>query len=132
MAEALVICDQVITEAISNKKSLIGIFNALGAIKFPVQHPKLCIYAAMTNGRGTMQADIRCIRMDDNQQIMQAAGPLEFADPNQVVELVVTLNNLPFERPGLYTFELSCDGGLLMEKRFNVFEGTPLRQPPPT
>jgi len=30
------------------------------------------------------------------------------------------LRGVPFEMPGLYTFELVCEGDLLLEKRFIV------------
>jgi hypothetical protein len=36
IGEALILCDQIITEAITNKKSLIGIFNFIAAPQFPL------------------------------------------------------------------------------------------------
>jgi hypothetical protein len=120
IAESLVICDQIITEMGSNKKSLIGIFNSIASNNFPVQHSKLCVYAAMSNGRGEMTVDLRCVRMEDSAEIFRISGQMQFPDPNTVVELVATLVQLPFERAGLYTFELICEGDLLLEKRFNV------------
>lgn len=132
IAESLVICDQVIVEGQTNKKSLIGIFNSIASNTFPVQHPKLFVYAAMSSGRGEMIVDLRCIRMEDNAEVFKISGQMMFPDPNTVVELVASLNQLPFERPGLYTFELICEGDLLLEKRFNVLllPQQPPRHPP--
>jgi hypothetical protein len=130
MAQALVICDQIIEEARTQKKSLIGIFNNVYASTFPVQHPKMCVYASLTNGRGRVKIELRGVRVgdegSDDKQILSVSGTIEFPDPNQVVEMVFNLNGVPFERPGLHTFELHCEGNLLLEKRFSVAE---LKQP---
>jgi hypothetical protein len=128
IAESLVICDHIITEAGTNKKSLIGIFNSLASTNFPVQHPKLCVYAAMSNGRGEMVVDLRCVRMKDSKEVFKLSGTLQFPDPNAVIELVANLNQFPFEQDGLYSFELVCEDEILLEKRFNVLL---VSQPPP-
>jgi hypothetical protein len=120
LAESLVICDQIITEAGTNKKSLIGIFNSIGSANFPAQHPKLCVYAAMSNGRGEMVVDLRCVRMQDNSEVFKISASMQFPDPNTVVEWVANFNQLPFEQAGLYSFELIYEEEILLEKRFNV------------
>ena len=120
IAEALILCDEIITEAGTNKKSLIGTFNSIVSSNFPMQHAKICVYAAMTNGQGEMKGELRCVRVDDQQEIFKAAGNVQFADPNQVVEMSFNFRNILFERPGLYTFELMAGEELLLEKRFHV------------
>lgn len=125
IGEAIVICDQIITEAGTNKKSLIGIFNGVASFAFPVQHPRLCVYCAMSNGRGSTTLDLRCIRVEDSAEIARISGSVNFPDPTAVIELVFNIINIPFERPGLYTFETSCEGEYLMEKRFNVVQLQP-------
>jgi hypothetical protein len=120
IGEALVICDQIITEVGTNKKSLIGIFNSIASLQFPTQHTRLCVFCAMSNGRGEMMVELRCVRMDDSYEVARIAGKMDFPDPNRVIELVATFNNIPFDRPGLYTFEMHCEGEMILEKRFNV------------
>ena len=120
IAEALIICDEIINEAGTNKKSLIGTFNNIVSSEFPMQHPKICVYAAMTNGQGEMGGELRCVRVDDQQEIFKASGTVVFADPNQVVEMSFNFRNILFERTGLYTFELIAGEELLLEKRFHV------------
>ena len=126
IAQALVICDQIIEEAGTQKKSLIGIFNNVYAATFPIQHPKMCVYASLTNGRGKMQIELRGVRVGDagseEKRILSLSGTIQFPDPNQVVEMVFNLNGVPFERAGLHTFELYCAGSFLLEKRFSVIE----------
>jgi hypothetical protein len=126
IGEALILCDQIITEAITNKKSLIGVFNHISGRQFPLQLPRLCIFCVMSNGRGEMTFELRCVRMEDSYEVAKITAPIVLPDPNTVVELVLTLNHIPFERPGLYNFEMHCEGEIVLEKRFNV-----LSLPPP-
>jgi hypothetical protein len=125
IGEALILCDQIITEAVTNKKSLIGIFNFLMSPQFPLQH-SFSIFCVMSNGRGEMTVELRCVRMEDSYEVGKIAAPVVLPDPNTVLELVLRFENIPFERPGLYTFELYCEGEIVLEKRFNVL----LRLPP--
>src|SRR5438046_3092720 len=65
MAQALVICDQIIEEAGTHKKSLIGIFNSIFASTFPIQYSKMCVYASLTNGRGRVKMELRGVHVAD-------------------------------------------------------------------
>jgi hypothetical protein len=123
IGQALLVCDQIITDAPTNKKSLIGVFNNLMALSFPVLHPSMCVFAALTNGNGQMEATLRCTV--DAEEVMKASGRIEFPDPNQVIELVFNLRGIVFPRPGMYTFELLCDGEFVIEKRFQVTKVEP-------
>ena len=120
IGQALLVCDHIIVEEGTNKKSLIGVFNNIGSSNFPVIHPQMSVFAAMTNGRSTLPTKLRFIREGDQKEIFAAEGMVEFQSPNAVVELVFKLVNVPFEQAGLYTFELYCDEELILEKRFNV------------
>jgi hypothetical protein len=125
IVEALIICDEIINEAGTNKKSLIGTFNSIVSEQFPMQHPKICVYAAMTNGQGDMSGELRCVRVEDQEVIFKAVGRVQFADPNQVVEMSFNFRNIVFEHPGLYTFELLAGDEMLLEKRFHVVQASP-------
>ncbi len=120
LVEAFILCDELISEEGTNKKSLIGTFNSIVSTEFPTQHPKICVYVAMANGQGGMKGELRCVRMEDQAEMFKASGTMQFADPNQVVEIGFSFRNIVFERPGLYTFELLADDELLTEKRFHV------------
>lgn len=120
--QALVICDTVLEDKHSGKCSLVGIFNGITASAFPVHINEICVYAALTNGQGTQKLNLRCVLMNTEKEVFRAEGPITFRDPNTVVEIVFRLHHVPFFAPGLYAFELSCEGQLLVEKRFNVMQ----------
>lgn len=120
LAQALVVCDTVIEDKGSGKTSLIGIFNGIETGAFPVQINEICVYASLANGHGVSEITLRCVRVHDDRETFRTFGSIAFRDPNTVVELVFRLRGVPFPAPGLYAFELLCEGQLLLEKRFNV------------
>jgi len=124
LALALILCDQIITEQVTFKKSLIGTFNSIMVESLPVVYPRMAAYAALTNGQGEITAVFRCVFMDtpdgEGRAMWEIAAPIAFHNPNQVVEICFELNKIAFDAQGLYSFELSCGGELLMERRVHV------------
>ena len=121
---SLVLCDQIITEHLTLKKSLIGAFNSIGFEALPGVYPRMCVYAALTNGQGETTANLRCVFMDtddsEGRTLWEVNAPIAFDNPNQVVEICFELNKIAFDSVGLHSFELSCGEELLMERRFHV------------
>jgi len=125
---AIVVCDQIIDDKFTNKKSLIGIFNNIGSAKFPCCHPQLCVFVSLTEGRGDCAARLRIVNEDTEEVVADVNGPIQFPDIHAVVELNFNLVGLVFPKPGLYSIEFYCDADLVLERRFHVTEVT--AQPP--
>ncbi len=118
---ALIICDRVITDVVTHEKTLVSTFNQLLASRFPCVHPRLTIFVAVTNGRGTAEAEIRCVNeSDQDTAIFGMKGAIPFSDPNHVVEMSFQFNNLTFPKPGPHSVEFLCDGELILQSRFQV------------
>ena len=121
---ALIVCDEVIDDRFTNKKSLIGLFNNINAPGFPVVHPQLVVFLAMT-GQGTVPIRLELVHAED---ITNEEGPIlrleqsefQFKDPNAVVEMVFKLNGVPFPRAGLYHFRVLSGNDLLNQREFRV------------
>lgn len=119
---AMVICDMVIQDAKTNKKSLIGIFSQINAVKTPVRHPRLSVFVSLTEGNGHYPCELRCIRDDDGQMIMNAKGAVDFRGPHQVLELVFELNGPVFPAFGHYRFEFWVQDEPVISRKFNVVQ----------
>ena len=127
---AIVICDQIIEDKLTGKKSLIGIFNQIAAAQFPCRHPRVCVFVSLTEGRGTNQVRLRVAHEETGQTIAEVKGKIQFADIHAVAELNFDLQGLTFPQPGLYAIEFYCDDALVLERRFHLLKiQTPL--PPP-
>lgn len=120
MGVALMICDQVITEAGTNKKSLIGVFNNVAARQFPCRHPRVCIFISITGGHGKAKTEVRCVNEQTGQALFGAEGEVSFANPNYVVEAVFEFNNVVFPSPGLHCIQVLSNGELVLLRRFAV------------
>ncbi len=104
---AIVICDQIIEDKLTGKKSLIGIFNQIGAQNFPCRHPQLCVFLSLTEGRGQCAARLRIVHDETDHVVAEVNGQIQFPDIHTVVELNFGLVGLTFPDRGV------CDRVLL-------------------
>jgi hypothetical protein len=120
----MVICDNVIQDADSKKYYLMGTATVTYAAAFPARHEKLCVYAVLTGLRGQSNVQLRLVHVDpqanEDTQIMAITGEVNAPDPLAVAELVFSLRNLMFPKPGDYRFQLFSGDSLLGERRFVV------------
>ena len=120
---SMVICDTVIEDKITGKKSLIGLFNNINARKVPAVHPSLSVYISLTEGVGSYDGKLRCIF--GNKPIIELGGPIVFKSPHQIAEWNFSIRGLPLPSYGEYRFELLCDGKLVIARKFKVI---PIKQ----
>lgn len=120
---ALILCDRVITDASTNEKTLVSLFSRITARSFPCVHPRIAVYAALTNASGSMPIELRCANEDqDNHVVFQAKGTIEFPGPNHVVEATFQINHVRFNQPGRHSVELFCQDELIVHRRFHVVQ----------
>ncbi|MEA1964604.1 MAG: hypothetical protein U9O41_05705 [Candidatus Aerophobetes bacterium] len=119
---AMLICDQVITEKETNKKSLIGIFENISAHKFPFGHPSLSLYIKLTGAKGKYKFRLELVDLEKNIIIGKGETPetLNFDDPLRTFELVFGLKMLKFEHPGKYEFRIFANNEIFGQKTFQV------------
>src|SRR5581483_1562367 len=128
-----VLCDQVITEANTNKQSLIGIYSALMTDQLP-------LYANIAVAFG---ARVQSARPRDF--LLRFTGPegeLIFTSPSlpcdwksiqaglvnsnfATLQFGLNLRALPLTRAGIYTVAMFCDGNLLATYPLALVQGTP-------
>ncbi len=129
---SLIVCDQIITDRITGKQSLIGMFARVHARKFPVAHPLLSVFASLTEGYGQVELTIRVVDANDARPpIVEGRGKVEFKDPRAIAHLALQFHGLVFPERGEYRVQLVCDGQLLREARLDVIEVRPKSEQPP-
>ena len=133
LVQAFLVCEQVITDERSHRKSLINVFDHIHTRAFPLMIPRLTVFASMSNGNGAMDIELRCVKGDQSRPLFVTKGPVEFPDPNAMVDLVIELH-VSFPEPGMYSFVLSCEDDLLAERRFHIghLPGEEQKHGPPT
>lgn len=125
---AIVVCDQIIEDKATNKKSLIGTFNNLASPSFPCRHPQLSVFVSLTEGRGTYTARLRITNDETGDVVVDVNGQIQFPDIHAVAELAFNFVGIAFPKPGLHSIEFYCDDTLVLERRFHV---TQIKQQPP-
>jgi hypothetical protein len=131
---AIILCDQIIEDKATNKKSLIGIFNQIATPSFPCRHPQLAVFVSITEGRSNYQARLRIVHESTGHAVADINGQIQLPDVNAVAELNFTLVGLTFPQPGLYSIEFYCDDILVLERRFHLIQAKqpqPPNTPPP-
>ncbi|MFH1777349.1 MAG: hypothetical protein ABH952_07325, partial [Candidatus Omnitrophota bacterium] len=63
---AMLLCDGIITEAGTNKKSLIGIFENISTQTFPCQHSQLSVYIKFTSAQGKYHFRLELVNISKN------------------------------------------------------------------
>ena len=128
---ALIVCDQIITDRITGKQSLIGIFSKVHAPRFPASHPQLSVYVTLTGGHGRTDLLIRIVDSnEDRPPIVAGKGKVDFKDPRAIANLALQFHGLAFPAPGQYRVQLYGNGQLLREARLDLLKLKP--RPPQT
>jgi hypothetical protein len=110
-ALAILLCDWIIIEHGTGKKTLVGLFDNLNAASFPVVRP-MGFYARLTDLEGHYHFTLRIVRLDRDKEELMAGAEFEHKadDPLAILEVALNLPAVPFTATGRYEFQLSTDG----------------------
>jgi hypothetical protein len=122
VALAMLLCDYVIEDKQTNKKSLIGLFSNISAKQFPAAHHRMNVFVVLSDGHGEYKGELRCIKAVDENQISTMKGPVPFPDPNAVLELNFELFGLTFPEPGDYLMQFLCDDEIVVQRKITLTE----------
>lgn len=120
IALAMIVCDMVIDDRKTGKKSLIGMFNNITAAKVPSIHPRLNVFISLTEGNGEYAGKLRCSYVNENKPVAEIGGPISFKNPQQIIEFNFELRGLPLIKYGNYRFDFLCNDELLISRKFTV------------
>ncbi len=121
-ALAFIICDTVIDDKASNKKSLIGMFNNIYSAKFPCRHAALNVFVSLTEGHGEYKCSLVCVKDDESKKIAQMDGPIKFNNPLSVVEAKFEIRGMVLPEPGMYRFDFLCGDVPVVSRKFEVIK----------
>jgi uncharacterized protein DUF6941 len=127
---AMVLADGILRDMASGKFYIQGTYSIVSVPEFPWRHGPIMVYIAITNGHGKTPMKVRIVDVDDEREpLLEANSEMEFADPLQVVEVVIGCPPIVFPEPGEYRLQLYGAGEFLRERRLQVI---PIPQPPHT
>ena len=118
----MVVCDTVIDDKRTNKKSLIGLFDNIYTSKIPSTHPRLNVFIVLTEGNGDYHCALKCVSEDTNKPLIELQGKIHCQNPQQKVEMNFEIIGLRFIDYGNYRFDFYCNDNPLISRKFFVKE----------
>ena len=110
MGLALILCDTIIEDKATGKKSLIGLFSQINAPSLPCVHQSMSILVSVTGGQGTYPCRIVCEHPDLDRPVFAFDCTIKFENPFQVVDMVFQMKSVRFRLPGKYELKVLIDG----------------------
>ena len=121
--QAFLVCDCVIEDSLTKKKSLIGLFTHLQAVLSRFNITKLGLYFCMTDTEGTYHFEIDLVYVNTDQLVCRASLPnIVIGDRLQISDFGINIPALLFPAPGRYEFRLRMNGRMIAQKDFNVIQ----------
>jgi hypothetical protein len=131
MGLSLIVCDTVIEDKHTSKKSLIGLFDRIQAQRLPCTHAAMSVFVSVTGGRGEYPCEILCRHQDGETMAFSAKGKVVLRDPRQVVDMVFRLSGVRFPLEGLYWLTFQMDDVPIMLRPLQVQKVTAKNAPEP-
>jgi hypothetical protein len=125
---ALMICDQVIDDRVSSKKSAIGLFNMVMVPAVPTRVHQMSVMASLTEITAPTMIQMRLVRDSDNEVVFSTQGRVDAPHPLATVDLIFAMQGLVLPNAGQYAFEILAGQEILGRRRFQVV----LPSEPPT
>lgn len=104
---AMLLCDKVITEAGSYKKTLVGIFDRWLLPQLPTNVGGFWVYGRLTDAAGKYVFKVRFVYLDDDKVLGEAVtDEITATDRLAFFDLAFPVPALAVEKPGLYEIQL--------------------------
>lgn len=101
----------------NSKLTIVGTFDSINAKQFPAQHPACSIACRLrfaASEAGEHEFKLRLIDAAGKEVVQPVQGNINIGTPPNgqlaTINMVINFNNLQFERPGRYSFEMYIDG----------------------
>ena len=132
-----VACDYALIDQ-HGKLSVLGIFERIWVERFPAVHPRLHLVLRLKGRRTEIGDHPIVIRLVDDagREVLRGDGAVQIGEPPAgVLEVeagAVLAFDVPLERPGHYTFEITVDGTVQATVPITVTQApAPAAQTPP-
>jgi hypothetical protein len=79
---AMILADLVLKDIVTGKSIIHGVYSHIFANDLPVTYPLIVVYAAITNGHGETELELRIADADEElEPLFSRKGKANFADP---------------------------------------------------
>jgi hypothetical protein len=121
---AALLCDQTITEAGTNRKTLVNTYDTLAAERFPFRNT-FALFVKITDAEGTYRLRLDLANVTENRMLMSISGG-EFTVPSRLSGWEILLSvtaDIPSQ--GAYEFRMFANDAFLTSIPFTVDQLAP-------
>ena len=129
-SNAFLVCDHIITEVGTNKRTIVGVFEVIFAAQFPLTYA-IGLYYKFTDAQGDYIFRFDLVDLTSNQVIGSIpTNKMTIPDPLQAYELVISQVGATFPHAGRYEFQVYANGQICGQKTLTVVPVQPQPVPP--
>jgi hypothetical protein len=101
-----------------NIYGLLSNIHSVDQPSYPLLYRELCVFLALTEGRGAADGQIVCVFEETGQKVFETPNrQIAFgADPLEVVGVPFRIRDCPFPRAGVYLVQFWYDGEKVEER----------------
>jgi hypothetical protein len=118
----MLLCDDWRVDPTNNRRiTIVGLISNIHAVDdppYPLLYEEMCVFLALTEGRGLGNASIVCVYVETGQKVFETRSrPIEFgSDPLEVVAVPFRIRDCRFPQPGRYLVQFWYDGEMVEER----------------
>lgn len=128
--QSSILCDDVRQE-MNGKFILIGLFDAIGAPKFPMVYPRLFMVTRWCSGQGEFKQRTRILRPDGVTVLAEGKDiPVRLPNPEATATNIEAFLNVAFQEPGTHWIEILLEGDIKIRYPLRVQQVTAPNVPP--
>lgn len=121
---ALIICHDVIEDKRSGNKTLVNLFNAVGATSLPATQQRMTVMATITNAKRQTPLQL-VVRTPSGEEEASAAGTISPIAEGDSVDVLFELHGMQVREFGTYRIELTSAGERLAMRHFKAIAVNP-------
>ncbi len=117
---AFLVCDMVIEDKVTNKKTIVGAFTDIYSDQFPCTHHGMGLYFCLTDADGNYELTLRLANSDSGDFLAEAVLSVSITDRLSINDFGVNIPQTVFQKPGRYEFQLYANKEFLGRKEFRL------------
>ncbi|MBE9512455.1 MAG: hypothetical protein IMY77_00105 [Chloroflexi bacterium] len=118
---ALLLCDSVVVDERSKKKTLVGVFDNINAVSFPTTYRPITLYARLTDAEGQYSFRLDYVQVKTDQLLAKAEIPsLNIPDRLSAYEIMLEPPPIVIPEPGEYEFRLWANDRYIGRVKFRA------------
>jgi hypothetical protein len=104
-----IVCDNAFIAQGTNSLNIIGIFDRIGAAKFPAMHSRLVLVTSISGDPGEYDHIVNLKNNATGEKIAELPGKLVINTLGQKAQFIGNFFNIIFPQPGEYVFEVAIN-----------------------